>query len=150
MKKTANILFLIGGIIAIVLALLYVIGAIVMFVIGGSQEIRALLIDSFKQSEQSYTEEQIIAAVDMLRGMLIGFGIVSLLTSACSISSAILAFKARNNNKKALFVLNIVFGILSFSLVNSVGGIFALIKGDTLFEDEFASSEPETKKEELF
>lgn len=150
MKKTANILFLIGGIIAIVLALLYFIGAIVMFVIGGSQEIRALLIDSFKQSEQSYTEEQIIAAVDVLRGVLIGFGVVSLLAGVCSIPSSIIAFKARNNNKKALFVLNIVFGILSFSLVNSIGAIFALIKGDTLFKDEFATCEPETKKEELF
>lgn len=53
------------------------------------------------------------------------------LASFCLMNS-ILSFKSRNTYDRYHFVLSIVFSMLSLTFVGAVGGIFGLIKGDTV------------------
>ena len=54
-------------------------------------------------------------------------GVSLFFMAAFAAVSSIVSFKARNNDSKKLFILNIVFGVISGVEVNLVGGILALI-----------------------
>lgn len=141
LKKAANILFLVGAIVSIVLAVLCVVSSIVCLVLGGNPEFRDLLLESMRQHAQGVTDEEIVLIVNTICAYFIVCGVLALIVGLCGIPSAIFAFKARNNNSKAVFILNIIFGILSCATVNVVGAVFALIKGDTIVTEEPAPVE---------
>lgn len=135
LKKAANILFLIGAIVAIVVGVCYLLTSITFLVLGTSQAFRQAVIDGINSGavQSDFTPEE---AADVLQAVFLALGIVFLVPTACSIPSCIFSFKARNTDKKAFFVLNIVFGILGSTIVNVVGGVFGLVKGDTIVTEE--------------
>ena len=137
MKKAANILFLIGGIVAIVWAILYLISGIIFLAVGASEATVIQLINEGQvQLPARVTAEEF---AKLFCATMTGIGAGSLVCLACSVASSILSFKGRNSSSKAVFILNIVFGVLAFTLVPVVAAIFGLIKGDTIVEqkDEF-------------
>ena len=75
------------------------------------------------------------AALQLTRVILIVYGVVIMLFGAFAATSAFFAFKARNTDIKAYFILNIVFGALCGVEVCIVGAIFALIRGDTIVDE---------------
>ena len=141
LKKAANILFLVGMIFAIVWGVGYLIGGIVTAVLGGSQVFKEAFIEAASKADPEATAETVEAAYLLVQGSLIGSAIVCFICCAFCVPSAIFAFKARNTDNKAFFVLNIIFGILSWTIVNVVGAVFALIKGDTVVEEAPAQIE---------
>ena len=130
MKRAANILFLVSAILSIVCAVGYIITSIVFFVFAGSGDIvRQLINDGQIAVEPGTDVETLIVAFCAMFG---GLGAFMLFAGLCSIAEAIISFKARNSDKKALFVLSIVFSVLGVSVVGAVAGIFGLVKGDTI------------------
>ena len=132
MKRAANILFLVGAILSIVMGVSMLIAAVTCIVLGSVPAFRDALVDLI----QRYTPEQ--AAADIEAGLqiaqitMIACGVVYLIVAAFAVPSAYFAFKARNSDNRTYFILNIVFGVLACVEVNVVGAIFALIKGDTV------------------
>lgn len=141
LKKAANILFLVGMILAIVWAVGYLAGGIVTAVIGGSQAFKDAFIEAAQKADPEATAETIEAAYTLVQTSLISSAVFCFICFAFCIPSAIFAIKARNSNNKAFFILNIIFGVLSWTIVNVVGGVFALIKGDTIVEEAPAQIE---------
>ena len=135
LKKAANILFLIGAILAIVVGVCYLLTSVTFLVLGTSQAFRQAVIDGINSGsvQSDFTPEE---AANLLQAFFLTSGIVLLIPMACSIPSCIFSFKARNSDNKAFFVLNIVFGILGSTVVNVVGGVFGLVKGDTIVTEE--------------
>ncbi len=137
LKKAANILFLIGAIAAIVVGVCYLLTSVAFLVLGTSEAFRQAVIDGIQSGEvkSDLTPEE---AANVLQAFFLASGIILLVPTACSIPSCIFSFKARNSNNRAFFVLNIVFGILGSTIVNVVGGVFGLVRGDTIVTEEQA------------
>ena len=123
MKKAAKILFLISGIVSLALAVLFLILGIVSLATG----VAAIVAST----AEGLTEEQ-IAALVASGSAAIGTGVWLLIEIAFAVVSAVVSFKARNTDKKPLFIVAIVFGALGMTVVPIVAGIFGLIAGDTL------------------
>ena len=62
-----------------------------------------------------------------LAAALFTFGAVLLILAILCIPAAVLSFVAKNKDNKVLYILCIIFGILSSTIVCTVGGIFGLI-----------------------
>lgn len=133
MKKAAKILFLVAGIVAILGAVGYLVSCIVFFALS-SEASRQFVIDMINSNQidttgMTGTAEQI---APVIQATFLATGVVFLIFAIFSVVAIIFAFKARNTDKKALFILNIVLGALSGTAVGIVAGIFGLIAGDTL------------------
>lgn len=135
LKKAANILFLVGAIVSIIFGVSYLIGGIVTTVLSVSPEIKDMFVQTAQQADPQASAETIEGAYLLLQASLISSSVCCFIFGAFCIPSCIFSFKARNSNVKTFFILNIVFGILSWSTVNVVGAVFALIKGDTIVEE---------------
>ena len=134
MKKAANILFLIGGIVSIVTAASLVIAGVILMLVGLLPVFTDAVMDLAKSYAPEEAAKDIQAAFEIMKIVLISYGVTCLFIATFSAVSAVVAFKARNTDNKAMFILNIVFGVLGCVEVNVVGAIFALIKGDTLVD----------------
>ena len=141
LKKAANILFLVGAIFAIVWAVGYLVGGIVTAVLGGSQVFKDAFIEAAQKADPEATAETIEAAYALVQSTLISSAVFCFICFAFCIPSAIFSFKARNSDKKAFFILNIIFGVLSWTIVNVVGAVFGLVKGDTIVNEAPAQIE---------
>lgn len=132
MKRVANILFLVGGILSIVLAATWVCLA-AMFYVFASEPFKELIIKGIEEgtinSDFPGDPTQVATAIQI---MFLSFGISFTVMTVFSAINAVFAFKGRNTNSKGMFICNIVFGVLSGVEVNLVASIFALIKGDTV------------------
>ena len=135
MKKAANILFLVGAILSIVCAVGYLVSAILCLVFAGNEamiaEIINKVVESGGQLPPGFTAEEL---AQFICAYSIGCAVGLFLLTACAAVNAVFSFKARNTDNKAMFILAIVFGVLSCTEVSAVGGVFALIKGDTKVE----------------
>ena len=126
MKKAAQILFLVSAILSIVAAVGYLIGGIVMVASGAALPIGNEMLK--EQGQQYLTDEQLAAAM----ASAFTAGGTCLFFVPFSIANIIISFKARHTAAKPLFIVAIVLGALSSTVVSIVAGIFGLIAGDTL------------------
>lgn len=136
LKKAANILFLVGAILAIVWAVGYLAGGIATAVLAADPTVKDLFFEAAQKADPQATAETIEAAYMLFQTGLTSSSVFCFICLAFCVPSCIFAFKARNSDNKAFFILNIVFGILSWTIVNVVGAVFALIKGNTLVNEQ--------------
>lgn len=120
MRKTANTLILVGAILSIVMAVSFLISAIVFFVISSDAVIEEML----KTAKYDVSEEE---ARMILKTTFITLGVVFAFVSTFDIVNAIIAFISRKKESKAAYILNIVFGLLSGVEVNAAGGVVGTI-----------------------
>ena len=132
MKKAANILFLVGFILSIVMGVSMLIAAITCIVLGSVPAFKDALLDLIQRYAPEQAAADIEAALQIAQITMVSCGVVYLIVAAFAVPSALFAFKARNSDNRTYFILNIVFGVLACVEVNVVGAIFALIKGDTI------------------
>lgn len=127
MKKASKILFLIGGIYSIVSAATFLLLAVMFIVIGilaNPDVISEGLLNGTITSDVTNDPVELSNIVRLV--MFINSGMF-LLFMGLNTANAIVSFKAKNEDNKTLFVSNIVLGIISQTIINLVGGIFALI-----------------------
>lgn len=134
MKRAANVLFLVSAIISIVCAIGYLITGIVCLAGGSNTEILRKALEQLVNEgtihlPSGVTIDDLLAVYS---AYTITIGVFSLIAMACSIANAVIGFKCRNQDKKFMFILSIIFSALSTTVVGIVGGIFALVKGDTI------------------
>ena len=132
MKRAANILFLVGAILSIVMGVSMLIAAVTCIVLGSVPAFRDALMDIIQRYAPEQAAADIEAGLQIAQITMIACGVVYLIVAAFAVPSAYFAFKARNSDNRTYFILNIVFGVLACVEVNVVGAIFALIKGDTV------------------
>ena len=134
MKKAANILFLVGAILSIATAVSGILSGVAFIVLGSIPEIKQAIIDGINNGTIQTTEANAEAAAAVFQYTFIASGISVLFCSLFAIPNCFFAFKGRNSNNHVMFILNIVFGVISGVIVNVVGAVFALVKGDTIVD----------------
>ena len=119
MRKARKILMIIGFVLSIVAVVVYAICAGVFFACASSSENIEKFMEQFNWG----------GSPDDAKFGIIGVGIAFCIIGLFDLLNACLAFKGRKNNRFGLMILNIIFGVLSGTYVNSVGAIFGIIEG---------------------
>ena len=134
MKRAANVLFLVSAIISIAWALSYLVLGILSLAGGANTDMLRSVIEQLINEGTIVLPKNVTIddIVNVYSAYTITFGVCSLIAMGCSIANAVIGFKCRHQDKKAMFVLSIVFSALSATVVGIVAGIFALVKGDTI------------------
>ena len=126
MKKATRILLLVSGIMSIVDAVILLITSIVFMVLS-SPSLRQYYVDGLRDGSvhSSFTgsPEEVAKAI---QAVFLVVGIILLFVTIFAIANAVVSFLARNKESKGLYIMAIVFGVLSGVAVSVVGGIFGL------------------------
>ena len=128
MRKASQILYLVGAIISIVWAAMFLIFGITFIVLGGvcvghEAEFLQKAIEEMPELEGKLTIEMVGAVI----GTMIGCGVWFVLEAGLCGVGSFFAFKANKEGSRALAITNIVFGILGLTVAPLVGGVFNLI-----------------------
>lgn len=107
MRRTANILFFISGILCILFDIAYIVAGVVFLILGYNN----FYIEGFKD------------------GSTIGvvLFILFLLLATISITTSIICFDCRKKNSKWEFILCGIFGILSVTTLPTVASVLSII-----------------------
>ena len=122
MRRASNILFLIGGIYAIISAVTLFVFAII-FLTGGLPFLGQYLTPLFEQAGIDDPEKVTLA----IQIASICMGVFFLLMAILCIPSAILSFVVRGKPTKGLLIANIVIGYFCGTTYNVVGGVLGLV-----------------------
>lgn len=138
MKKASKVLLLISGIISIIMAIVWLVVAIIEFVRAG--EVQAIyaatqsgtvvtIPDWYREYANAHLREytDFKAFTDAYSASFITSGVIFLLMGLFCIPGAIIAFISKNRENKGLFICDIVFGVLGGTALNLVGGILGLV-----------------------
>ena len=127
MKKASDICLIIGGVLAILNAIGFIAAGIVMFVFSGPA-FKQMIIDGLNnhtiKSDIPGTPEEIATAIQII---FLTLGCVFLPLAAFAILSAVFSFLGVSKRTNVFYVLNIVFGVIGASIVNTVGGVIGLL-----------------------
>ena len=135
MKKASQILFLIGGILAILLAVLWLVLAIVFFVDGGI----AAAVASDPSTLANLPQDVIKALNDLakaagvntweaLASYCIGLAVMFLFVAIFAIPAAVLSFISRKPSASmGLIITATVFNILCWNPISVVGGVLGIV-----------------------
>ena len=130
MKKAADILLIISGIISIVWGIGYLVAAIVFFILS-SPQFGQLIIDGLNNgtihSTIPGTPEQQVAAIQLI---FLTIAIVMTIALAFAIACSVFSFLGRSKKSTVGYILIIAFSVLSGTIVGLVGSIFGLISKD--------------------
>ena len=131
MYKASKILFLIGGIIAVLSVFAYLLCFIASFVCGGlclaiveGQEVDARIVEIFNKActESGMTMQQMAAG-------FITMGVVFTVLFVFSIASAVLSFidKGKSNPGLGLLIPSVVIHLCAGNVVSLVGGTLGIV-----------------------
>ncbi len=129
MKKIANIILLVAGILGIISAVGYAIACIVMFVLGaGATEIIIQGLQDGSIQVAGYPNEVSAeqAAAIFKMGMTVA-GVIFLIILIFAVVEIVLTFRARKVETQGSYIAVLVFAILSGNLISLVGSIFGLV-----------------------
>ena len=128
MRKASNTLLLIGAILSIVMAIVWMILAIIYLAAGAV--VQAIIDGTFtggsvpdiviELERSGLTLQQIASTLKV-------DGVIFLLLMFVAIASCVLGFVARNKNNKGLFIANIVLGLACGAELNAIGGVLGLV-----------------------
>ena len=116
MRKASNVLFKVAGILSIICAVVLIPTSIVFLVLT-APECEEILVDMVKGTTTTVAE---------LRSTLSSLGIWFIISGFGSIANAVLCFLARNRRSVAVYILNIIFGVVSSVVINIVAAILGL------------------------
>ena len=128
MKKAANILLTIGGVFAIICAVSYLICGVV-FIVLASPAFTQVLIEGVESGSvhtdfHGATTEEIVM---LIQATFLAIGIMFMCFIPFAIADCVICFVGRAKQTKVLYILNIVFGVLGGTIVNTVGGVLGLV-----------------------
>lgn len=127
MKKASSILLLIGGILEITAAVGFMIAGVVMLLFGTPVMTNLLREIATEAAKDSTTSVSVDTLMQIFMYTFVSMGVTFLVTCVISVVGAILTFKASKRQTRGLFIAAMVFGILSGTVVATVGSIFGLI-----------------------
>ena len=126
MRKASEIILLVGAIVSIVAAVVYATIGGVFAALGAlpTEEVVKAIQDGTWRTDVPGTVEQQAEAIKLI---FTGLGVMFLVFGVLCVPNAVFGFMARTRKTQALYVCNIVFGVLSGTEITLVGGIFGLI-----------------------
>ena len=127
MKKASRILLLVGAIVSIFYVVVFGILSIV-FGILGSDTAKQVVIDGLKDGSITTsiqgTPEEVAAA---LQAVFSALSIVFVLFMIASIACAVISFIARAKQNRPMYIVAIVFAVISGTVFGIPGGIFGIV-----------------------
>lgn len=127
MRKTANIMLIIGGVLAILGIIGYLISIFVFAGANNPQFIQALR-DAIQQQYPDYTAAQIDGVIEQFKQIASIMIVVMIILSVTTVLGGVLAFVTAKVQTQTLYIINIVIGVLSGNIFILLGGIFGLVK----------------------
>lgn len=126
MKKASQILLLVGMILSFVLACVYLLCG-VAFIICGLPFMQPYIEEAIKAGK---IDTSFVGTVEecaaYIRYVFISTGAAFMVFVPLAIANGVIASIGRKKQTKVFYIMNIVFGILSGTEVNAVGGVFGL------------------------
>ena len=127
MKKASDIWLIIGGVLAILCAIGFLVSGIIMLVFA-SPQFKEMIIRGLEEgtihTTLPGTPEQVATVVQQ----------AFLIAGACflpgfifAVLSAVFSFLGPKKASNTIYILNIVFGVLGGSVVNTIGGVIGLL-----------------------
>ena len=128
MKTASKILLIVGASISMIMAVTFIIFGIVFVFMGIDPQAKADIINGIENgtvhpSFTGTTEEQAV----YIQAMFFALGFVFVIWAALLVLGGTFSFISVAKKKTPLYILAIVFGIISCVFLNSVGAIFGLI-----------------------
>lgn len=127
MKKASDICLIIGGVLAILCAIGFLVSGIIMLVFA-SPQFKEMIIKGLEEgtihTTLPGTPEQVAAIVQ--QAFLIA-GACFLPGFILAVLSAVFSFLGPKKASNTIYILNIVFGVLGGSVVNTIGGIIGIL-----------------------
>ena len=138
MKQASKVLLLISGILSIIMAIVWIVVAIIDFVKAGTVEAIYLMYnggavvtvpDWYREYANAHAAaySDFKAFSDAYAASFVTSGVIFLLMGILCIPGAIIAFISKNRENKGLFICDIIFGVLGGTVLNLVGGILGLV-----------------------
>lgn len=127
MRKTANIMLIIGGVLAILGIIGYLISIFIFAGASNPQFIQALR-DAIQQTYPDYTAAEIDQVIEQFKQIASIMMVVMIILSVTTVLGGVLAFVAAKVQTQTLYIINIVIGVLSANIFILLGGIFGLVK----------------------
>ena len=127
MKKAKEILCIVSVPVSILLALMFL-GFGITFLVFTSPTFTDLIVQGINEGQitsdlPGTPEEQAVA----IQAMFLVFGITFIIPVVFQIANAVISGITIKKENKALYIANIVFGLLSGVELNFIAGIFGLI-----------------------
>lgn len=129
LKKASNILFTISEIYSFVLAGLFIVLS-VLFIVVGAGAFNELIRKGLEEGSihtDWFNAEDIDAALLAIQITFAVTGALFVLIGIFAIVNGIIIHKTRKGQSRGLYILNIVFGVLSSTYINIIAAIFGLI-----------------------
>ena len=126
MRKASKIIFLVSSIMSFIYAGVYFLCGTV-YVLMATDFFTDLLRQAFNEGYFHSSYESADAFIFFYRAMAIYMVIFFFVLATFSLLNGIFALKARTEKTKKIFILNIVFGVLSNVQINIAGAVLGLI-----------------------
>ena len=128
MKTASKILLIVGASLSMIMAVTFIILGVVFVFMGIDPQAKADIINGLENgtvhsSFTGTTEEQAV----YIQAMFFALGFVFVIWAALLVLGGTFSFISVAKKKTPLYILAIVFGIISCVFLNSVGAIFGLI-----------------------
>ena len=127
MKKAAKILFIISSVLSYIYAVLFL-ATVVVLIVFGTPACTQILVDGLKNGT---IHSSIQGTPEQVAGIIQG---IFMITGCCSIPFVIFAFISgivstlgAKKDTSTIYILNIVFGVLSGVILNTVAGVLGLL-----------------------
>lgn len=129
LKKASNILFTISEIYSFLLAALFIIIA-ALFIVVGAGAFNDLIRKGLEEGAihtDWFNASDIDGALLAIQITFIVFGVLFAFYGIFAIINGIIIHKTKKGQSRGLYILNIVFGVLSSTYINIIAAIFGLI-----------------------
>ena len=127
MKKASNILFLVGEIVSVIVAVVYITCGSLFAVYSSPDKTDEIIYGIEHEIIHSGFKGTVEEQAYFIQVLFLTLAIVFFIMLAIVLINLAVTIIARRNTTKTTCILNIVFGTLSGVEVNLVGGIFGLI-----------------------
>ena len=126
MRSASKIILIVGSIISIVVALIFfILGGV--FAAAGAVPTEEIVAQIQQGTITTTLPGTVQEQAEAFKVMSTGLGVFFIVVAVFNVLNTIFGFVANAKKTTGLHVCNIVFGVLSLTEVNLVGGIFGLI-----------------------
>ena len=133
MKKAGKILLIIAGVFLVISTVSLLVTAICFFIAPSVPQLKDLIQEGLEKAREEVTNQDLLNLIEWAcqeehySAFSYGVGGGLLVSMFIDLLAAVMAFIGSGAKQKGMFIVNIIFGFFSSSLLQIIGGILGLI-----------------------
>ncbi len=133
MKKAGKILLIIAGVFLVISVVSLLVMAICFFIAPSVPQLKDLIQEGLQKAREEVTNQDLLNLIEWAcqeehySAFSYGVGSGLLVSMFIDLIAAVMAFIGSGAKQKGMFIVNIIFGFFSSSLLQIIGGILGLI-----------------------